>query len=57
MVFRNIQDDGGIHDIDSQEKKTERHQAILKQHFAEEMEKKGLDAPDYEKVKAEYEER
>jgi hypothetical protein len=30
MVFRNIQDDGGIHDIDSQEKKTARHQAILK---------------------------
>ena len=34
MVFRNHQDDQGIHDIDSQEKKTARHQAILKQHFA-----------------------
>lgn len=39
MVFRNIEDDQGIHDIDGQEKKTARHQAILKQHFAQEMEK------------------
>jgi len=38
-------------------KKTERHQAMLKQHFAQEMEKEGKDAPEYEKVKATYEER
>jgi len=29
----------------------------LRQHFAKEMEKEGKEAPDYEKVKAEYEER
>jgi len=57
LVFRQSEDDAGLHNIDDQEKKTERHQAILRQHFAEELEKDGKDAPDYEKVKAEYEER
>lgn len=57
LVFRQAGDDRGLHDLDSQEKKTERHQAILRQHFAEEMEKEGKQAPDHEKVQAEFEER
>lgn len=57
LVFRQMQDDTGLHDLDSQQKKTERHQAILRQHFAEELEKEGKEAPDYEKVKADFEER
>jgi hypothetical protein len=35
MIFRQQDDDIGLHDIDAQEKKTERSQAILKQKFAE----------------------
>ena len=57
LVFRQIEDDTGLHDIDAQEKKNKRHQAILKQHFAEDMKKQGLDAPEYERVMAEYEEK
>ena len=52
-----MEDDVGLHDLDQQAKKTERHQAYLRQHFAEELEREGKDAPDYERVKAEYEER
>jgi len=52
-----MQDDTGLHDLDSQQKKTERHQAILRQHFAEQLEKEGKEAPDHEKVKADFEER
>ena len=55
MVFR--QDADGLHDLDGQAKKTERHQAYLRQHFAEEAAQEGKDVPDYEKVRAEYEER
>ena len=57
QVFRQVEDEIGLHDIDAQAKKTERHQAILKQHFAEEMKKQGKDAPDFERVQAEYEAR
>ena len=57
LVFRQVEDDEGLHDIDAVEKKNKRHQAILKQHFAQEMKDKGLDAPDVERVKAEHEER
>jgi len=57
MVFRQTQDETGLHDIDGQEKRTERHQAILKQHFAEELKDQGKDAPDYEKVRADFVER
>lgn len=57
MVFRQDYEASGLHDLDSQEKKTQRHQAILKQHFAEEMEKTGKGTPEYEKVKAEFEDR
>ncbi len=33
----------------------DRHQAILKQHLAEERKKQGLEVGDFEKVKPEYE--
>ena len=56
-MFRNRQEESGLHDIDAQIAKTERHQAYLKQHFSQELEKMGKDAPDYERVKAEFEER
>jgi hypothetical protein len=35
LVFRQNDDDIGLHDLDAQEKKTERHQAILKQKYSE----------------------
>lgn len=57
LVFRQVSEDMGLHDIDAQSRKTARHQAILKQHFAEEQGKLGKDTPEYEKVKAEFEER
>lgn len=51
-------DETGLHDLDKQTKKTERHQAILKQHFAKEMKDQGKsDVPEYEEVKAAFEER
>lgn len=56
QVFRQINDDVGLHDLDSQERKTDRHQAILKQHFAQELEKEGKSV-EYEKVKADFEDR
>ncbi len=44
-----------MYDPESELKRQERHQAILKQHFAEERKKQGLEVGDYEKVKPEYE--
>ena len=45
-----------MYDPDHEEKRLERHQAILKQHLAEERKKQGLDVnDDYEKVTPEYE--
>ena len=58
LVFRQMTDETGLHDLDKQTKKTERHQAILKQHFAQELKDQGkTDIPEYEEVKADFEER
>jgi hypothetical protein len=43
-------------DPEREEQRNERHQAILKQHLAEERKKQGLEVGDYDKVKPEYEE-
>jgi hypothetical protein len=48
MVFR--QDQSALHDLDGQVEKTKRHQAILKQHFAQEFEKQGKSVEEYERV-------
>ena len=56
MVFKQFEE-GGLDDIDSQFDKKKRKQAVLKQYFAEEMQKEGKDTPEYERVQAEYAER
>ena len=44
-----------LYDPDNEEKRKDRHQAILKQHLAEERKKQGLEVGEYEEVKPEYE--
>jgi hypothetical protein len=42
-------------DPEKEEQRNNRHQAILKQHLAEERKKQGLEVGEYEEVKPEYE--
>jgi hypothetical protein len=44
-----------LFDPEKEEQRNQRHQAILKQHLAEERKKQGLEVGDYEKVKPEFE--
>lgn len=43
-----------IHDPEKEAARNERHQAILKQHLAEERKKQGLEVGDYDEVKPDY---
>lgn len=44
-----------LFDPDMEEERNKRHQAILRQHLAEERKKQGLEVGEYEEVKPEYE--
>jgi hypothetical protein len=44
-----------LFDPDREEERNKRHQAILRQHLAEERKKQGLEVGEYEEVKPEYE--
>ena len=43
-----------LYDPDNERQRMDRHQAILKQHLAEERKKQGKDVGDYEEVKPDY---
>ena len=44
-----------LYDPEKERERNERHQAILKQHLAEERKKQGLEVVDFDQVKPEYE--